>query len=526
MTVELERPPAPARSAGRPAATVPTNPPKPPATGNALRGTGLAILLCGGFLPLLDFFIVNVALPTMDATLHASGPMLQLVVAGYGVAYALMLVVGGRLGDAIGRRRLFLIGVAGFTLTSLLCGVAPTIGALVALRVLQGLSAAMSQPQVLATIHASLDGPRRARAIALYASMGGVAATIGQLFGGALVQANLLGLSWRPIFLVNVPVGLTVLALSRRHVPATSSPEPAGVDLLGTALIGVTLVSLLVPLTEGRALGWPAWIWALLALAPVAAASAVVVERRIERRGGAPLISPSLVSLPSMRRGIALAIPFFAAFGAFMFVFALAVQDGLHYSPLRSGLSLLPMMATFLAGTLIAPRLVARFGGRGIAVALAAEVVALVALAVLVLDRWPHIGTFTMAPEFLIAGFAQAIAMVTLLRTVLADVPHRLSGIGSGILVTVQQAALALGVASLGSVYLSVAGTDPARGFSLVLIAQAALFAAVAVGAWLLLARNPAGAGAGVGAGAGAGAPALARAEADGEPEAAVTIEL
>ncbi|HEY3907352.1 MAG TPA: MFS transporter [Streptosporangiaceae bacterium] len=481
MTTQLDR----LHVLPRPAPRSPT-----PVAPQALRLTGLAILLCGGFLPLLDFFIVNVALPTMSTTLHASGPMLQLVVAGYGIAYALMLVVGGRLGDAIGRRRMFMIGVTGFTISSLLCGLAPSIGALVALRIIQGLSAAMSQPQVLATIHATLDGPRRARAMALYASMGGVGATVGQLFGGALVQANLWGLSWRPIFLVNVPVGLGVLALCRRFLPATKSPEPAGVDLAGTALLGVTLVALLVPLTEGRALGWPVWIWLLLALAPVAGAAAIAVERRIERRGGAPLIAPSLVSLPSMRRGLALAIPFFVAFGAFMFVFALAVQDGLHYSPLRSGISLAPMMVTFLIGTLVAPRLVARFGGRGIAVAMAAEVVALVSLAIQVLVQWPHIGTFAMAPEFLVAGFAQAIAMVTLLRTVLADVPHRLSGIGSGILVTVQQAALALGVASLGSVYLSVAGLHPARGFGLILIAMAVLFGAVAVGSLRLLSAS------------------------------------
>ncbi|HET7017408.1 MAG TPA: MFS transporter [Streptosporangiaceae bacterium] len=475
MTVQLER--SPHRSSI----------PAPSHSSTGLKLTGLAILLCGGFLPLLDFFIVNVALPTMTTTLHASGPMLQLVVAGYGIAYALMLVVGGRLGDAIGRRRMFMIGVAGFTLSSLLCGLAPSIGALIALRILQGLSAAMSQPQVLATIHATLDGPRRARAIALYVSMGGVGATAGQLFGGALVQANLWGLSWRPIFLVNVPVGLAVLALARRFVPATKSVEPAGVDLVGTALLGVTLVALLVPLTEGRALGWPAWTWVLLALAPIAGAAAIAVERRIERRGGAPLIAPSLVSLPSMRRGLALAIPFFGAFGAFMFVFALAVQDGLHYSPVRSGLSLAPMMVTFLIGTLVAPRLVARFGGRAIAVALGTEVVALVVLAIQVLIQWPHIGTFAMAPEFLVAGFAQAIAMVTLLRTVLADVPQRLSGIGSGILVTVQNASLALGVASLGSVYLSVADLSPAGGFGLVLVAMAVLFGAVAVGSlWLL----------------------------------------
>lgn len=452
-----------------------------------LRLTGFVVLLCGGFLPLLDFFIVNVALPTMNATLHASAPMLQLVVAGYGVAYALMLVVGGRLGDATGRRKFFIIGVTGFTVSSLLCGIAPTIGALVALRVVQGVSAAMSQPQVLATFHAALDGPRRTRAIALYAAMGGIAASAGQLLGGALVQANIWGLSWRPIFLVNVPVGLAVLALSRRFVPATRSPAPAGVDRLGTALIGVALVAVLVPLTEGRALGWPLWTWLLLAAAPVAGAAAVLVERRIERNGGAPLIAPSMIRLPSMRRGLALAIPFFAAFGAFMFVFALSVQDGLRYSPFRSGLALAPMTASFLIGSLIAPRLVARFGGRAIAVAMAAEAVALVALALQILRQWPHIGTFTMSPELIVGGFAQAVAIVTLFRTVLADVPHHLSGIGSGILATVQQSALALGVASLGSLYLSVAKGSQAHGFSFVTAGEAIMFAVVALGSWLLL---------------------------------------
>lgn len=452
-----------------------------------LRLTGLAVLLCGGFLPLLDFFIVNVALPTMNATLHASAPMLQLVVAGYGVAYALVLVVGGRLGDATGRRKFFIIGVTGFTVSSLLCGIAPTIGALVTLRVVQGVSAAMSQPQVLATFHAALDGRRRARAIGLYAAMGGIAASAGQLLGGALVQANIWGLSWRPIFLVNVPVGLAVLALSRRFVPATRSPAPAGVDRLGTALIGVALVAVLVPLTEGRALGWPLWTWLLLAAAPVAGAAAVLVERRIERNGGAPLIAPSMIRLPSMRRGLALAIPFFAAFGAFMFVFALSVQDGLRYSPFRSGLALVPMTASFLIGSLIAPRLVARFGGRAIAVAMAAEAVALVALAFQILRQWPHIGTFTMSPELVVGGFAQAVALVTLFRTVLADVPHHLSGIGSGILVTVQQSALALGVASLGSLYLSVAKDSQADGFSFVTAGEAIMFAVVALGSWLLL---------------------------------------
>src|SRR6266496_254185 len=330
----------------------------------ALSPIGLVVMLCGAFLPVLDFFIVNVALPTMDSTLHASAPMLELVVAGYGVAYALMLVVGGRLGDAIGRRRMFVAGLVGFTISSLLCGIAPNIGVLIATRIAQGLSAAMSQPQVLATFQATLDGHRRARAIALYASMGGVAASLGQLLGGLIVNADIAGLSWRPIFLVNVPIGVAVLALTRRFVPATRSPKPASVDLPGTVLLGVAIVALLVPLTEGRVLHWPTWIWLLLAVSVVAATAMVIVERRTERAGRTPLVPPSLVSLRSMRRGLSIAMTFFMGFGAFMFVFALTVQNGLHESALQSGLAISPMAVAFFAGTLMAPRLLARYGRR------------------------------------------------------------------------------------------------------------------------------------------------------------------
>ncbi|HZY75164.1 MAG TPA: MFS transporter, partial [Jatrophihabitantaceae bacterium] len=177
---------------------------------------GMLVLLLGAFLPMLDFFIVNVALPTIDGTLHASAPMLELVVAGYGTAFAVSLVVGGRLGDARGRRRLFTVGLAGFTLTSALCGLAPSVGVLIAARVLQGVSAALIQPQVLATFQATMEGEARSRAIGRYAATGGIAVVIGQLLGGLLLDANIAGTTWRPIFLVNVPVGLVALALAPR----------------------------------------------------------------------------------------------------------------------------------------------------------------------------------------------------------------------------------------------------------------------------------------------------------------------
>jgi MFS family permease len=457
----------------------------------ALSPIGLIVLLCGAFLPILDFFIVNVALPTMDATLHASAPMLELVVAGYGTAYALMLVIGGRLGDAIGRHRLFVAGVVGFTISSLLCGIAPNIGVLIVARIAQGLSAALSQPQVIATFQSTLDGHRRARAIGLYASVGGIAASVGQLLGGLIVHADIAGLSWRPIFLVNVPIGIAVLALTRRHVPATRSPHPASVDLPGTALLGIAIVSLLIPLTEGRMLHWPAWIWALLAVSFVAAGAMVFVERRTERGGRVPLVPPSLVSLRSMRRGLILAIPFFMGFGAFMFVFALTVQDGLHENALRSGVAITPMAVAFFAGSLAAPRLLARYGRRVVVAGLGLQAAGLVWLIDIVHGSWPHVGFLGTVMPLALAGVGQAFALVGFFRIVLADVPGQLAGIGSGVLVTMQQGSLALGVASLGSLFVSLADSSGMRhAFTVVVGIQAAI--AVAVGLLALRLPDPA----------------------------------
>jgi Major Facilitator Superfamily len=281
---------------------------------------------------------------------------------------------------------------------------------------------------------------------------------------------------------VNVPVGIVVLALTRRFVPATRSPHPAGVDLPGTALLGVAVVALLIPLTEGRTLHWPLWIWLLLAVAPVSAAAFSLVERRTERGGSTPLIPPSLVRLVSVRRGIALAVPFFMGFGAFMFVFALTVQNGLHAGALHSGVLITPMSVAFFGGSLLAPRLLRRYGHRVVSAGLAIQAVGLLALIVIVLDQWPHVSGWALAPGLAVAGLGQAFGLVGLFRIMLIDVPHRLAGVGSGVLVTVQQGSLALGVASLGSLFISLSQTSMRDAFAVVVGIQAMIAVLVCLG--------------------------------------------
>ena len=482
--------PSPLNTAPRPIA-----PPAPPAatapaegaglTGAGLTGTGLVIVLVGVLLPMVDFFIVNVALPTIDRDLHASAPLLELVVSAYAAAYALLLVVGGRLGDAFGRKRLFLIGMAAFTLTSLACGLAPTAPLLVVARAAQGASAAMMVPQVLSTIQAATQGQRRTRALARYGATGGLAAVVGQLLGGLLVSANLDGSGWRPIFLVNVPIGVAGLVLARRHVPESRSGNAARVDHHGTVLLGVTVLSLLIPLTEGQSLHWPAWTIALLAAFPLALAAFVAVEIRIERSGRVPLVPPSLLRHRSMRRGLALALPFFAGFGAFMFSYALLVQQGLHDSALAAGVGLAPMAAAFLLASLSTSRLLRRFGAKVLAAGAIGQVAGLVILGATVLAAWPHVPVLALAPGMAVTGLGQGLVMSPLFGVVLSEVPPASAGAASGVLTTTQQVALALGVATLGSLFISLAadGVGMRDGFLTVIAVQVVIGLGLALGA-------------------------------------------
>ncbi len=424
-----------------------------------LSPLGLLTLLLGAALPMIDFFIVNVALPTIERDLHTGPALLEMVAAGYGVAYAVLLVLGGRLGDMIGRRRLFLIGTALFALTSLACGLAPDAWTLVGARVAQGAASAMMLPQVLATIQSTTTGARRGRALGLYGATGGIAAVAGQMLGGWLVAADLVGTGWRSIFLVNVPVAAAAMLLALRTVPETRSAKPARIDGRGTVLLAATLLALLVPLMEGKAVGWPLWCWLLLAAAPFVAAGFWLVERRAEASGADPLVPPSLLANHGMRSGLLVALPFFTGFGGFMFVMAVGLQQGLRLGPVGAGSALAPMAVAFFTASLLAPRLVVRHGRRVVTTGLAVQGIGLLVVVAAALSSWPHMGPLDFAPGMAVLGFGQGLAMSTVFRIVLSEVPADRAGVGSGVMVTTQQSSLALGVATLGTLFLSLASS-------------------------------------------------------------------
>ncbi|RRQ89647.1 MFS transporter [Streptomyces griseofuscus] len=421
-----------------------------------LGGPGLFTVLLAAALPLVDFFIVNVALPTMGTDLHAGEAVLELVVAGYGVAYAVLLVLGGRLGDLFGRRRLFLGGMAVFGLTSLACGLAPDAWSLVAARVAQGAAAAAMLPQVLATIQSATEGARRAKAMSLYGATAGLSMVAGQVLGGVLVAADIAGSGWRAVFLVNVPVVALGLVLAVRLVPETRSQHPEPVDGPGTALLAVSLLTLLAPLTEGRAAGWPLWTWLSLAAFPFAAAGFWLVERREDRAGRTPLVPPSLLRLASLRRGLVLIVPFSVGFSGFMFVIALALQQGARLGPVSAGLALAPMAVVFLFVSLAGPRLMGRFGTRVIPAGSLVQGVGVLLIAAAVWRDWPQVSVAALLPGVAVAGAGQALQLPNVMRLVLSEVPAARAGVGGGVLVTTQQSGLALGVATLGTLFLTL----------------------------------------------------------------------
>ncbi|MGW1076346.1 MFS transporter [Streptomyces sp. NPDC002537] len=451
----------------------------------ALSPLGLFTVLVGASLPMLDFFIVNVALPTIDHDLHAGPALLEMVVGGYGVAYAVLLVLGGRLGDMVGRRRLFLWGTAAFGVTSVACGLAPDAWTLVAARVAQGAASALMLPQVLATIQATTHGARRTKALSLYSGTAGIASAVGQVLGGVLVSVDIAGTGWRSIFLVNAPVAVAALLLAVRTVPETRSEHPTRVDGRGTVLLSLTLVSLLLPLTEGRAAGWPVWSWVLLAVFPVAAVAFLLVERGEERAGRTPLVPPSLLRIRSVHSGLALLVPFSLGWGGFMFVLAVALQEGLRLGPMAAGLALVPMCVTFFAGSLLGPRLAARYGRRAVTAGTLIQAAGLLGVAATFYWGWDGLGAWGLGPALAVQGLGQGLLLPLTLRIVLSEVPVAQAGVGGGVMVTTQQSFMALGVATLGSLFLALSGPMGMR--DALAVTLAVQLAAVAVSILLSL---------------------------------------
>jgi len=427
--------------------------PNPTQAGSGGGSATLAVLLTGTFMASMDVAIVNVAGPAITSGLALSGAALQAVVSGYTVAYAALLITGARLGDDHGHRRLFLFGLAGFTLASLACGLAWAGPVLIGARVVQGLTAAAMVPQVITVIQLRYTGAARARALALFATTISSAVVVGQVLGGALVSANLAGSSWRSVFLVNVPVGIILLVVGARVLPHTRAEQPRRLDLPGAALLTSIVLLVMGALVFGRQAGWAWWVWAALAAAAVLGAGFAGHLHRLARRGGDPLVDLGLLRRAPVAIGLGIVCAQMVAYGGILFTLSLYLQDGLTFSALRAGLTFAPFALAFAATSLTAPRLseIARRRAAGIGLtAMSAGYAGLAAATGA--GGWNQALTL---PLLAVAGAGFGAGYSPVITRTLAHVPPANARDASGLFNTVNQLSYAFGIATIGSVFLA-----------------------------------------------------------------------
>lgn len=446
------------------------------------QNLALAVLIVAVVLEIVDLTIVNTALPAISAAFAANAEAVQWIVAGYALSFALLLMAGGRLGDSFGYRRVFLWGVAGFTLASAACGLARSAEELVAARLLQGAAGAVMSPQALALLQVLFEPLERVRKLALFGLVGGLASIAGPILGGLLIKANLFGLGWRLVFLINLPVGLMALLSGWRFLPDRRSGRPAGFDAGGMALFGAAVLALLWPLTRFEA-GWRGREWTCLAMAlPLAWWGWRHIAARVAARRPA-LFDPTLLAIRPFRLGLLLSVAFAAANAGFLLSFAFALQTERHQTPLDTGLLHMPFGLGAMLGIAVLGRtFLPRFGkwvmvAGGMAMLLATALV-LIGIGALALPL------AALVPLLLLSGTGMGALSGCIMPVAVAQVDNDHAGAASGLLKTAQQVGGALGIALAGSTYFAwdmTLGLPPSSGVVLVIATLLAMSIALAL---------------------------------------------
>lgn len=467
------------------------------------RWIGLFAALTAPFLGVVDFFVLNLALPELERDLHATYAQLELAIALYGLGNAVFVVTGGRLGDAYGRRRVFLTGMIAFVVASVLVALSPTAWFLLGARMVQGVAAAVLFPQVLALVTVLFPDHERPRAFAYFGLTVATASITGQLLGGLLLDANLFGLGWRALFLINLPIGVIGFSIARATLREVRAEDPPGLDVGGVLVATAVLALVLVPLTLGHEEGWPAWaIWMLVAAVPALYAF-VKLERRTAAEGRDPLVDLALFRLMGYRRGLYIIGSYFLGAGSLFLVLSLFEQSGLGRDPVRAALSFLPSgVATFAASWIATrhagsnPRLFLLGGFACVLTGLVAIVGSLALLGGPAAGADPHAVTMRdvgMAVGLALYGFGNGAISPVLYSTILRGVPARSAGSAAGVLATVQQVAAALGVAIIGLLFATVlAGRTGPESYANAAAWALGINVASMVGATLLALRLPA----------------------------------
>jgi EmrB/QacA subfamily drug resistance transporter len=442
----------------------------------------LGVTLVIGFMALLDVTIVNVAIPSMRSGLDTSASTVQWVVSGYALAFGLTLVTGGRLGDAYGRRRMMLLGLAGFVAASAAVGLAPTAGWVIGARLVQGAAAGFLTPQNSGLIQQLFRGAERGRAFGFFGLTVSISSGLGPVIGGLII--SLLGEQdgWRYLFLVNVPIGLVAMVFVARMVPQRprESQDRTGLDHLGAALLGATVLCVLFPLVSVESgarlplvllVGAPTFLWGF-----------VRWERRIARRGGAPLLDVALLRrTPGYANGLAVGALYFTGFTGIFLVLSVYLQDGLGFSPLGAGLLLTPFAIGSALTAPLAGRLVSRIHRLITVIALSVMMTGVLAVALLVPGRGAHGLWLVLVPPLLLAGLGGGGVVSPNFTLSLAEVPPRMGGAAGGALQTGQRIGSSIGAALLMTVYGITSTSSPGRGLEAALLASLGVLAVAMV---------------------------------------------
>lgn len=433
--------------------TVPVTAAEPDAA-PAVPWPAVSIVMVGMFMAILDSFIVVVAGPAIQADLGASDGALQWTLAGYQLSYAVFMITGGRLADLFGRRRVFVLGTSVFTLSSIACALAQNPATLIVARIVEGLGAALMVPQVFSMITLLVAEKSRHRVFGVLGIVIGLASMGGQLIGGLLIGANLFGSDWRSVFWINVPIGIATIALAYRYVPESRAEAGRRLDFPGIAALSAALFLLTFPLIQGRESGWPWWIWACFAASAAAFAGFVAVERRVDRAGGDPLMKLSLFSQRSFSLGIVLVLCVYALLSSYYLSLSIALQDGLGMSALGAGLVYTPAAATFFTFSMIASRLVPRYGRRVLEVGSIVLAGGYLSTAI-ELTSGVRLTPLVVIPTLMLQSVGGGLLITPLLNTVLTRIVPATVSMASGALSTAQQIGGALGVAVIGVIFFN-----------------------------------------------------------------------
>jgi EmrB/QacA subfamily drug resistance transporter len=451
------------------------------------RWAALAVLLTGAFLAPLDFFIVNVALPSITAGLGARPADVQLVISGYAVVFAVFLITGGRLGDMFGRKSIFLFGLSGFALASAFCGLAWSPLTLILARLLQAFTAAAMAPQALASIHALFPANERGRALGLYGMTIGLASVIGQLLGGVLVGADIDGLGWRLIFLINLPIAAVTFIAALPLLRQTRGAIGRRLDFGGIVLSSAALSSFTVPLVEGRERGWPWWSIVMLLTTPIFVDLFRRYESRLASNGGDPLVAFEVFRSPGLLRGLS-AIMTLYAISTFFLVYSIYLQTALGFTALQAGLEILPFSAGVLTGSAASPYVGRGMGQAAPSFGFVLSAAGAVALSLVTTDSPPGLipPLALMVPALLFIGLGIGMSVPTMVRVIVERAEPHHAGLIGGMVNSTLQVSSAVGIAVLGGLFYNALGirTDPlsvTHAFAVTLLAIAACHIAGAV---------------------------------------------